>query len=58
MKCPVCWEEISPVAQKCPHCLTDFRNDGYSFTTAQKLFVWGVCLVGLVFVVVNLLTVL
>lgn len=58
MKCPVCWEEISPVAQKCPHCLTDFRNDGSSFNTTQKLFIWGICVVTLIVAAVNILTVL
>ena len=29
-ECSVCRGEISPLARKCPHCLTDFRQDeGY-----------------------------
>lgn len=29
-ECSVCRGEISPLAKKCPHCLTDFRQgEGY-----------------------------
>lgn len=29
-ECSVCRSEISPLAKKCPHCQTDFRQDeGY-----------------------------
>lgn len=40
MKCPVCFEEISPLAQKCPHCLS---NLSYEYTNGEKCLILLVC---------------